>query len=161
MEPIHIRNAEPSDYEPIISVVNDWWGGRNMRDMLPKLFFIHFRQTSFVAEASDTLVGFLAGFVSQTFPAEAYIHFAGVHPEFRGKRVGRALYQHLFSVVRPLGCNVVRCVTSPLNKDSVAFHLRMGFTMEPTEISTEGLCIARDYDGRGEDRVLLAKRLEN
>lgn len=51
MEHVRIRNAEASDYLPIISVVNAWWDGRNMRDMLPKLFFVHFRQTSFVAEA--------------------------------------------------------------------------------------------------------------
>src|SRR5262245_21923670 len=120
MEPIHIRNAEPSDYMPVISVVNDWWNGRNMRDMLPKLFFVHFRQTSFVAEANGNLVGFLTGFVSPTFPQEAYIHFVGVHPEFRRRSVGRALYERLFSVLRPLGCKVVRCVTSPVNKDSVA-----------------------------------------
>ena len=36
MENICIRNAEPSDYLPIISVINAWWGGRNMADMLPK-----------------------------------------------------------------------------------------------------------------------------
>ena len=42
MENIRIRNAEPSDYPPIISVINEWWGGRNMADILPKLFFVHF-----------------------------------------------------------------------------------------------------------------------
>src|SRR6266700_2822677 len=43
-----IRLATPSDYEDIISVLNDWWGGRQMSDMLPKLFFVHFRGTTFV-----------------------------------------------------------------------------------------------------------------
>src|SRR4030095_9875304 len=99
MELIHIRNAEPSDYQAIISVVNDWWGGRNMRDMLPKLFFVHFRQTSFVAESGGRIVGFVTGFVSQAYPEQAYIHFVGVHPEFRSQSVGRSLYEHFFSVV--------------------------------------------------------------
>lgn len=160
MEHVRIRDAEPSDYESIISVVNAWWDGRNMRDMLPKLFFVHFRQTSFVAEANGQIAGFLTGFVSQTVREEAYIHFAGVGPEFRRKSIGRALYQHLFSVARPLGCRAVRCVTSPVNRNSIAFHLRLGFTVEPTETSVEGLCIARDYDGPGEDRVLFVKRLD-
>ena len=159
MEPIHIRNAEPSDYKPIISVLNDWWGGRNMRDMLPKLFFVHFRQTSFVAEASDRIVGFINGFVSQTYPGQAYIHFIGVHPEFRSQHVGRSLYEHFFSVVTSLDCKVVRCVTLPTNKHSVGFHLRMGFEVEPTETNVDGLCVARDYDGIGEDRVLFRKQL--
>lgn len=155
-----IRHAEPTDYEQIISVLNDWWGGRNMCAMLPKLFFIHFRQTSFVAEDHDNLVGFLTGFVSQTFPEEAYIHFAGVHPELRRRNVGRALYERLFAAVAPFGCKLVRCVTSPVNRSSVAFHLRMGFTIQPADASVNGLYIVRDYDGREEDRVLLAKRLE-
>ena len=160
MQHVRIRNAEPSDYVPIISVVNDWWDGRNMRNMLPKLFLVHFRQTSFVAEADGQMAGFLAGFVSQTFPEEAYIHFVGVHPKFRRRSIGRALYEHFFSTVRPLGCRAVRSVTSPINSNSVAFHLRLGFSVESTETSVDGLCIARDYDGVGEDRVLLMKRLD-
>jgi ribosomal protein S18 acetylase RimI-like enzyme len=159
MEPIRIRNAEPSDYKAIISVVNDWWGGRNMRDMLPKLFFVHFRQTSFIAEASSHVAGFVTGFVSQTFPEEAYIHFIGVNPQFRRENVGRTLCEHFFTVVRPLGCKVVRCVTSPVNRNSVAFWLRMGFATEPADVNVDGLCVAKDYDGIGEDRVLFVKQL--
>jgi ribosomal protein S18 acetylase RimI-like enzyme len=159
MKPIHIRNAEPADYQPIICVLNDWWGGRNVRDMLPKLFFVHFRQTSFIAEAGSYVAGFVTGFVSQAFPEEAYIHFIGVDPELRRASVGRALCEHFITAVRPLGCKVVRCVTSPLNRNSVAFWMRMGFTAEPTEAAVEGLCVARDYDGIGEDRVLFAKQL--
>ena len=159
MEGIHIRHIEPSDYPSIIFVVNEWWGGRSMADMLPKLFFVHFRQTSFVAEHSGNVVGFLVGFVSQTFRSEAYIHFAGVHPEFRKRGLGCALYERFFEVVKKEGCDVVRCVTSPVNEGSVSFHLRMGFTMEPSKRSIEGIPIAENYDGKGEDRVLFYKRL--
>jgi hypothetical protein len=81
-EPL-IRHAEISDYQPIIVVVDDWWRGRRKADMLPKLFFVHFRPTSFVAEHNGRIVAFVIGFVSRTFPEEAYIHFVGVHPEFR------------------------------------------------------------------------------
>ncbi|MFZ5502956.1 MAG: GNAT family N-acetyltransferase [Pseudomonadota bacterium] len=156
---MHIRHLEQSDYPFIISVVNEWWGGRNMADMLPKLFFVHFRQTSFVAERDGKIVGFLVGFVSQTFHNEAYIHFAGVHPEFRKKGLGCALYEQFFEVVKGLGCSVVRCITSPVNKESVSFHLRMSFSMEPSEKIAEGIPVSESYDGRGEDRVLFYKKL--
>ena len=159
MEGIHIRHIKPSDYTSIIFVVNEWWGGRSMADMLPKLFFVHFRQTSFVAEHSGNVVGFLVGFISQTFSNEAYIHFAGVHPEFRKRGLGCALYERFFEAVRRVGCGVVRCVTSPVNKGSVSFHLRMGFTMQPSKRSIEGIPVAENYDGRGEDRVLFYKTL--
>ena len=55
-----------------------------MAAMLPKLFFVHFRDTSFVAEDDAALAGFLCGFRSQTLDDEAYVHFVGVDPPPRG-----------------------------------------------------------------------------
>ena len=78
-----IRNVQSADYSPIISVLNDWWGGRKMSDMLPKLFFVHFSETSFIIEQDNKIHGFLIGFLSQTFADEAYIHFVGIHPDYR------------------------------------------------------------------------------
>ena len=51
-----------------------------MVDMLPKLFFVHFRDTSFVAERNGELAGFLVGFLSQSEPDAAYVHFVGGQP---------------------------------------------------------------------------------
>jgi ribosomal protein S18 acetylase RimI-like enzyme len=119
--------------------------------MLPKLFFIHFEGTSFVAEDSNgELVGFVCGFLSQTADDEAYIHFVGVDPVRRGGGLGRELYERFFEEVRSDGRSVVRCVTSPANERSVAFHESLGFEVER---------VVPDYDGPGEDRVLLVKRL--
>jgi ribosomal protein S18 acetylase RimI-like enzyme len=118
--------------------------------MLPKLFFIHFEGTSFVAEDGDELVGFLCGFLSQTADDEAYIHFVGVSPDRRGEGLGRDLYQRFFEEVRAQGRTSVRCVTSPVNQESVAFHEALGFEVDR---------LVEDYDGPGEDRVLLVKRL--
>lgn len=147
---VTIRNAEPADYPRAIAVVDAWWGGRRMADMLPRLFFVHFRETSFVAEENGELAGFLCGFLSQTHPEEAYIHFAGVAPERRGTGLGRELYERFFGAARAAGRSVVRCVTSPVNEGSIAFHRSLGFEAEP---GGEG------YDGPGQDRVLLVKRL--
>ena len=159
MNIITLRAVEPSDYAPIIQVVDEWWGGRAMHDMLPKLFFVHFRETSFIAEAGGERVGFLIGFLSQTHPKEAYIHFVGVHPKYRLAGVGRRLYDTFFEVVGAMGCNAVRCVTAPVNKNSIAFHLGMGFTIEPQAITISGVPVCQNYDGPGEDRVLFVKKL--
>lgn len=123
-----IRPAEPSDYARVIAVVDDWWGGRQMAPMLPKLFFVHFRDTSFVAEDDGELAGFLCGFRSQTYDDEAYIHFVGVSPAQRGTGLGRELYEHFFAAVAPR--SVVRAVTSPVNEGSIAFHRAMGFEVD-------------------------------
>jgi ribosomal protein S18 acetylase RimI-like enzyme len=146
-----IRHAQPSDYGRVIGRLNAWWGGRNMAPMLPKLFFVHFEGTSFVVDGDDgQLVGFLIGFDSQSVPDEAYIHFVGVDPVRRGQGIGRALYERFFEEARAHGRTVVRCVTSPANEDSVAFHRALGFEVER---------VVADYDGPGEDRVLLARHL--
>jgi len=144
-----IRHAEPSDYGRVIGVIDDWWGGRSMAAMLPKLFFVHFRDTSFVAEMDGELAGFICGFRSQTYPDEAYVHFAGVDPGRRDSGLGRELYERFFAAVAPR--TVVRAVTSPLNERSVAFHRAIGFEVERLD---------EDYDGLGEARVLLVRGLD-
>ena len=156
---LEIRNAEPRDFYFVTSVIDVWWGGRQMRDMLPKLFFVHFRDTSFIAEADGQIVGFLNGFFSQTFSDEAYIHFVGVHPDYRKHSIARALYEKFFAVTHAHGRNIVRCVTSPVNKTSIAFHLRMGFEIEQGDAIQDGISVHTNYDGKGESRVLFVKKL--
>ena len=145
---VAVRHAKPSDYGRIIGRINVWWGGREMAPMLPKLFFIHFQQTSFVADEAQELAGFLCGFRSQTYDDEAYVHFIGVDPSRRGSGLGRQLYARFFEAVAPR--TVIRAVTSPLNVQSVAFHRALGFEVERIDDA---------YDGRGEPRVLLVKRV--
>lgn len=160
MRNVNIRNAEPRDFYFVTAVINDWWNGRNMRDMLPKLFFVHFRDTSFIAQENGDIVGFLNGFFSQTFPDEAYVHFVGVHPDFRKAGIARMLYEKFFDVARSHHRTIVRCVTSPVNKTSIAFHQRMGFEIEPGDVEADGISAHANYDGKGESRVLFVKRLE-
>jgi predicted GNAT superfamily acetyltransferase len=148
---VTIRHVQPSDYGRVIQHVNEWWGGREMAPMLPRLFFIHFESTSFVADREDgTLAGFLIGFLSQTDDETAYVHFIGVAPAERESGLGRQLYERFFDAARLSGRSVVRCVTSPQNESSLAFHSALGFEQEG---------IAEDYDGAGASRVLLARKL--
>jgi GNAT superfamily N-acetyltransferase len=154
-----IRQIRPSDYRPVISVIDDWWNGRHMADMLPRLFFEHFTNTSFAAVRDGELAGFLVGFVSQSHPAEAYIHFVGVHPRERGRGLGRQLYEHFFAAVQARGCVLVRAVTAPVNQGSVRFHQRMGFDIGPGDSEVDGIAVASGYDGDGDDRVRFVKHL--
>jgi GNAT superfamily N-acetyltransferase len=154
-----IRHLESADYDPVIAVLDDWWGGRPMAGKLPRLFFIHFRPTSFVAEEDGALRGFLAGFVSQTNPAQAYIHFVGVDPRHRAQGIGRLLYTHFFEVVRGRGCSEVLCLTGPVNKGSIGFHTRMGFEILPGDATVDGVAVTTNYDGRDGSRVLFRRRL--
>lgn len=156
---MNIRPVHESDYKEVITVVDNWWGGRHMADMLPRLFFKYFRDTSFIAEEDDKIIGFLVGFISQSYSNEAYIHFIGIHPDYRKTGIAKQLYEMFFNIISKRGCNKVNCVTSPVNKGSIAFHKRMGFKIEKGDNEVDGVSITTDYDGNGEDRVLFTKKL--
>jgi ribosomal protein S18 acetylase RimI-like enzyme len=143
-----LRPVRDGDYGYIIERVDEWWDGRAMAAMLPKLFFEHFNATTMVAaDADDRPIGFLAGFVSQSDPAVGYIHFVGVDPAARGLGLGRAMYHEFFDRVAALGCRRVECVTSPINSGSRAFHASLGFREQ----------LVDDYDGPGESRMVLRR----
>jgi len=90
---MNLKHLEETDYDPIIRVIDDWFDGRPSAKLLPRIFFIHFRPTSFAIEEDGKVIGFLAGFVSQTDPRQAYIHFVGIDPGFRHRGLGRGLYE--------------------------------------------------------------------
>lgn len=156
---MQIRNVRESDYDTIITVINEWWGGRHMADMLPRLFLKHFNGTSFIIEDSKIIVGFLIGFVSQTYLNQAYIHFIGIKPEYRRKDYGKRLYQEFFKIVKEKGCDTVYLVTSPINKNSIAFHTQIGFDVGEGNTIAEGVTVNTNYDGLGEDRVIFVKKI--
>jgi ribosomal protein S18 acetylase RimI-like enzyme len=156
---LKIRNISSSDYQSVISVVNDWWDGRDMAKLLPKLFFDHFSSTSYILEEHGQIAGFLIGFISQSRDKEAYIHFVGIHPKYRKQGLGRLLYEQFFDEVKKRGVKMVRCVTSPVNKTSIAYHKKMEFSIEEGGLCVDGISIHSDYDGQGGDRVLFVKSL--
>ncbi len=150
-----LRRLKDEDYPQIIQVVDDWWGGRQMADMLPRLFFQHFSDTSFIVEEDGRPAAFLVGFLSQSRPGEAYIHFVGVDPTRRQEGLGRQLYERFFETVAGRGATTVHCVTSPINQRSVAFHRAMGFRIEAGSGTADGVPVHANYDGRGHDRVVF------
>jgi len=154
-----IRNTKPTDHERVLAVMPDWWGGRDLTSQVPKVFFIHFNNTSFVVEDGDTLQGFLVGFMSQTEPEVGYIHFAGVHPDHRKAGIGRTLYQHFFRSCRSQDRKIVKSCTSPVNKLSIGFHTAMGFTIEPGDGRIDGVAVTTNYLGSNNPKVLFKKEI--
>jgi len=154
-----IRHLAPEDYERVTAVVDDWWGGRPMRAMLPRLFFEHFNFTSFAVDAESELQAFLIGFVSQSYPSLAYIHFVGVDPASRSRGLGRKLYERFFQLASAMGCTEVQCITSPVNTGSIAFHRKMGFVLLPGSGEIDGVPVALNHAGEGQHRVRFQKTL--
>ena len=151
MMEIEIRHARPSDYGRVYPLVNEWWGGREMTQHLPGVFFVHFEGSSFIADTPDgTLSGFLCGFLSETNPVEAYVHMAGVSPELRRQGIGRKLYETFIEAARAHGRTRVSLITAPANTGSIAFHEALGFELER---------VLENFAGPGEDRLAFIKHL--
>src|SRR4029078_6750566 len=87
----------------LVNSVDDWWGGRKMHLLLPRLWFQHFTGTSWIAEDDERIVGFLVGLVRSGRPDEAYIHMVGTSPNHRGAGLGRMLYERFFEDARARG----------------------------------------------------------
>ncbi|MCP9901340.1 GNAT family N-acetyltransferase [Cyanobium sp. Cruz CV13-4-11] len=106
------------------------------------------------------MVALLIGFVSKTYPDQAYVHGLDVHPARRGEGVGWLLYGHFFGTAASLGCRTVHGVTAPANRDSVAFHHRMGFLLLESDFKIDGVPVAVGDDGKGGNRVIVTKNLD-
>jgi ribosomal protein S18 acetylase RimI-like enzyme len=140
-------------------MVDDWWGGRPVRGLAQRFLFDHFADTSLVAERDGAIAGFLIGFLSSSCPGEAYVHLVGVATEWRGSGLGHELYERFFGIVRARECEVVRAITAPVNRESIAFHRRLGFELEPSDREVDGVPVHRGYAVNGDDRVLFVRRL--
>ena len=135
-----VRRARADDWERVVAAMPAWWGGRDLTHLLPRIFFEHFRATSWVAdEPGGELAGFLVGFLCPDHADEAYCHFIGVAPAHRRSGLARLLYGRLIAAARADGRTAVRAVTAVVNRDSIAFHRRLGFALLPGELEVDGL----------------------
>jgi ribosomal protein S18 acetylase RimI-like enzyme len=151
------RPPTEDDYFEVIDALDQWWdyqAAEARRDqraaLVPRLFFQHFTDTSIVLVDQHRLVGFLIGFLSQSRADEAYIHFVGIDPSYRGRGLGAELYERFFAIARMHQRCTVRAITSISNTGSQAFHRRMGFSVSDP---------IANYDGQGGTHVLFVREL--
>lgn len=130
---MRLRTATRADHDDVVAAIRAWWGGRDLTGLMQPLFLQNFASTSLIAEDDEGMAGFLVGFRSADDPAEAYVHFVGVRPDQRGTGLGRRLYAEFAARMSGSGVRAIRCVTSPVNTASVAFHRAVGFEVEGTD----------------------------
>lgn len=160
---LRYRRPTEADYVPIVRVVDDWWGGRSMAVLLPRLWLQHFTGTSWLAEtaADGKLAGFLVGFMSPDQPEVAYCHMIATNPNLRHQGIGAELYERFFADARAAGRSRVIAVTWPGNKVSLAFHQALGFRLEsgPGTQNLYGTPAYPGYDHDREDRAVLVRTI--
>lgn len=163
------RHPVPDDYARVLAVLDVWWGdfggpdgSRQRALLLPRLFFEHFFDSSWVVEdARGGLRAFLVGFLSSAQPDIGYVHVVGVDPALHRRGLGGALYRRFAAHVAQRGARRLTCLTSPGNATSVRFHRGLGFDVVPGDDVVDGVPVHRDHDGPGLHRVLFALTLED
>jgi len=159
---LRYRRPTEADYVPIVRVVDDWWGGRSMAVLLPRLWLQHFTGTSWLAETDDgRLAGFLVGFMSPDHADVAYCHMIATNPNLRQRGVGGELYTRFFADARAAGRRRVVAITWPGNRVSLAFHAALGFRLEtgPGTQNLYGTPAYPGYDQDREDRAVLVRTI--
>jgi GNAT superfamily N-acetyltransferase len=162
-----LRHPVEDDHRRVLAVMDEWWGGMGgeagnlyRATLLPRLYFQHFTDTSYVLDLPGGRLGaFLVGFVSQSSPGVGYIHFVGVSPALRRTGVGGTLYRRFFADVADRGVSKVHSITGVGNRQSLAFHTRLGFILEPGDAQVDGLPVHLNYDGPGHDALKFVKHL--
>ena len=160
---LRFRRPTEADHPAIVALVDEWWGGRRLHDLLPRLWFQHFTGTSWIAEThAGKPAGFLVGFISPDDPSLASDHMVGTSPNHRRRGLGRELYRRFFTDVAARGATRVRAITWAANRVSVGFHEAIGFHVVdgPGSQKLYGVTAFADYDYPGEDRAVFERRLE-
>lgn len=157
---LRFRRPSEADHAAIVLVADEWWGGRRVRHLLPRLWFRHFASTSWLAEVeSGRIAGFLVGYVSPDRPGEACVHLVGVDPNLRRRGIGRELEARFLADARSRGAGRVTTTVPPGERVALRFHLAVGFRVVDDAGTTpiHGTPAVADYDGPGDDRVLLVR----
>ena len=159
---IRFRRPVEADYRPLVGKVDEWWGGRSIHQIFPRLWLQHFTGTSWIAEDGEgRTVGFLVGFISPDDPDQAYVHMVATSPNHRRAGLGRRLYEQFFADARARGARRVTAITWPGNRVSVGFHRAMGFApaVGPGTQNLYGTPAYPDYDADGDDRVVFSREI--
>jgi ribosomal protein S18 acetylase RimI-like enzyme len=163
LPPLAFRRPVEADHRRLVGVVDDWWGGRRLQHLLPRLWLQFFTGTSWIAETGDgALAGFLIGFVSPNEPAVGYVHMVATSPNLRKRGLGRELYRRFCEDVAARGVREVRAITWAGNRASIAFHTAIGFRVDdgPGTRRLYGTTAYPDYEGDGQDMVVFRRRLD-
>jgi RimJ/RimL family protein N-acetyltransferase len=88
----------------------------------------------FIAEIDRTVVGYLIvqGSTPSRLSHRAYI-VVGIHSDFRGRRIGTALFGHLDNWAKEKGMHRLELTVMVNNIAGIALYKKMGFEVEGTK----------------------------
>jgi GNAT superfamily N-acetyltransferase len=158
---LRFRHPTEDDQPAVVSVVDEWFGGRRVRHLAVRAWFRHTASTSWLVEdESGSVVGFVIGYRSQDRPDEAVLHLVGVHPSHRRRGIGRALVESFLADVSS-GEVTVTALAWPGEPIPITFFRALGFAPDdgPGSQNLYGTPAFPDYESDGEDRIVFRRTL--
>jgi ribosomal protein S18 acetylase RimI-like enzyme len=123
---------------------DEFWGGRDMRQVHSAQWFHQFGQWGRLARDAGRIVGYQLGVV--TADGVGYVQAIAVLPAYRRAGLAARLWRDFAAQAAAAGATRLAAVTTPTNTVSVAFHTGLGMAAE--EIP--------DYAGPGQPRILFS-----
>jgi ribosomal protein S18 acetylase RimI-like enzyme len=140
------RALTKADFDHVVEVIDRWWGGP-IGTFAHPIFFYELGEHALVAEEDGIVIGFLLGFVALTPVRTGYVHLVGIHPEYRRRGVGRALYRTFSERCKREGCERMKAITTHANEGSIRFHQALGWKTEEVD----------NYAGPSRRRIVFAQ----
>jgi ribosomal protein S18 acetylase RimI-like enzyme len=159
---LSFRRPAETDHARVVRLVHGWDGGRRLRRLAARSWFRHFTTTSWIVDEPDgRLVGFLIGYHAADDPEVAILHLIGVDQNRRRRGIGRQLVERFADEARAAGGRRLEAVAWPDDRAAVGFLTAVGFRPDagPGSMRLYGTPAHPDFEGEGEDRVLLGRDL--
>ena len=156
------RRPTEADHRRLVDLVDDWFGGRRVRDEFARFWFRDFASTSWLAETEDgEIAGILIGYLAPDEPTRAVIHLLATNPNLRRRGVGRALVERFAADVQGRGAERLVVVVRPDEPIAVRFLRALGFAPDagPGTQLLYGVPAYPDYERVGEDRAIFRRSI--
>ena len=156
------RHPTEADHRALVDDIERWFGGRRMRPLFGRMWFVHFASTSWVAETAEgRIAAILLGFASPDRPKEAVVHLAAVDPNLRRRGIGSAVHRTWLAGMAQRGATRAIVAVPPDERVAVLFYRSLGFEPELAGATPLwGVPAFADYDADGVDRALFTRRIE-
>jgi len=122
-----IRNAEVADKHAIAELAESCVPWLRASVVGTYEFFARcFRNTFFVYEENDKILGYLVGFPNTAEDGEFWIYQVGIYEGHRGKGIGSKLFARIVEQMKSEGYTSMRSHFKFENKHSRALHEKFG-----------------------------------
>ena len=150
---MRIEACSRADFDYIVTHHGEYWDSDLTLRLHHPMFVHEFGDTAYVMRDGERIAAYLFGFLAQTGPV-AYVHLVAVHPEYRGQKLARRLYDYFIEVAKARGCTRLKATAAPDNVLSISFHRALGMTQLGEE-NEDGVPVVRGYLRPGVDRVVF------